>query len=97
VGLVTASRSFQAIVREVLKDLDLGFARILQTTSRDEGQLRRLARQCDALLVSPQRRQQARAAARPGTEVIEFVFTPDRTSVNNLKVALLELENGGKR
>jgi hypothetical protein len=29
--------------------------------------------------------------------VIEFVFTPDRTSVNNLKVALLELENGGKR
>ena len=97
VGLVTASESFLAIIREILKDLDLSFTRILETTSRDDGQLRKLARQCDALLVSPQRRQQAGAAARPGTEVIEFVFTPDRTSVNNLKVALLELENGGKR
>jgi len=58
--------------------------------------LARAAARCDALLVSPQRRQQASEAARPGTEVIEFVFTPDRTSVNNLKVALLELENGGK-
>ena len=25
-----------------------------------------------------------------------FVFTPDRTSVNNLKVALLQLQNGGQ-
>jgi len=97
VGLVTASESFLAIIREILKDLDLSFTRVLETTSRDDGELRKLARQCDALLVSPQRRQQAGAAARPGTEVIEFVFTPARTSVNNLKVALLELENGGKR
>jgi len=34
--------------------------------------------------------------ARQGAEVIEFVFTPDRTSVNNLKVAFLELQNRGK-
>jgi GntR family transcriptional regulator len=96
VGLVTASDDFRAIIREILEELDLRFARILETTSRSEQELGRLARRCDALLVSPQRRQQASAAARPGTEVIEFVFTPDRTSVNNLKVALLELQNGGK-
>jgi hypothetical protein len=58
--------------------------------------MKELARQCDALLVSPQRLQQASEAARPGAEVIEFVFTPDRTSINNLRVALLELRNGGK-
>ncbi len=96
VGLVTASEDFRAIIREILDDLDLRFARILETTSRSDEELGKLARRCDALLVSPQRRQQASAAARPGTEVIEFVFTPDRTSVNNLKVALLELQNGGK-
>jgi GntR family transcriptional regulator len=96
VGLVTTSEDFRAIIREILADLGLRFARILETTARDEQELKELARQCDALLVSPQRRQQVSEAARPGTEVIEFVFTPDRTSVNNLKVALLELRNRGK-
>jgi len=97
VGLVTASEDFLAIIRQILEDLDLRFARILETTARDFEQVKKLAKKCDALLVSPQRRQQASEAARAGAEVIEFVFTPDRTSVNNLKVALLELENGGKR
>ena len=95
VGLVTTSEDFRAIIREILASLDLRFARILETTSRDDEEVRELARQCDALLVSPQRRQQVSEAARPGAEVIEFVFTPDRTSVNNLKVALLELQKGG--
>ena len=96
VGLVTTSGDFARIIREILDGLDLRFARILETTSRDEEEVRRLAGQCDALLVSPQRRQQVAEMAREGAEVIEFVFTPDRTSVNNLKVALLELENRGK-
>ena len=96
VGLVTTSEDFRRIVREILSDLDLHFERILETTARGEQEVRELAGQCDALLVSPQRLQQVRQAARPGAEVIEFVFTPDRTSVNNLKVALLELRNREK-
>ncbi len=96
VGLVTTSEDFRRIIREILSDLDLQFERILETTARDGEEVRELARQCDALLVSPQRLQQVSQAARPGAEVIEFVFTPDRTSVNNLKVALLELRGRGK-
>lgn len=96
VGLVTNSEDFRSIIREVLGALGLEFARILETTSRQEEVVRELVGQCDALLVSPQRRQQLAALAREGAEVIEFVFTPDRTSVNNLKVALLELQ-GAKR
>ena len=96
VGLVTTSEDFRRIIREILSELDLQFERILETTARGAEEVRELARQCDALLVSPQRLQQARQAARPGAEVIEFVFTPDRTSVNNLKVALLELRGGRK-
>jgi GntR family transcriptional regulator len=95
VGLVTTSEDFRAIIREILASLGLRFARILETTSRDREEVRELARQCGALLVSPQRRQQVSEAAGPGAEVIEFVFTPDRTSVNNLKVALLELQKRG--
>jgi GntR family transcriptional regulator len=95
-GLVTTSEDFRRIIREILSELDLRFERILETTARGLEEVRELARQCDALLVSPQRLEQVRQAARPGAEVIEFVFTPDRTSVNNLKVALLELRGRGK-
>jgi GntR family transcriptional regulator len=96
VGLLTTSDDFRRIIREILSDLDLRFERILESTARGAEEVQALAWQCDALLVSPQRLQQAREAARPGAEVIEFVFTPDRTSVNNLKVALLELRGRGK-
>ena len=94
VGIVTTSEDFRAIIRETLASLELGFARVLESTSRDEEAVRGVVERCDALLVSPQRRQRVAEMAREGVEVIEFVFSPDRTSVNNLKVALLELQNG---
>jgi GntR family transcriptional regulator len=96
VGIVTTSEDFRGIIRQVLESLNLHFTRILETTSREEEAVRAVAAQCDALLVSPQRRQQVTEMARPGAEVIEFVFTPDRTSVNNLKVALVELQRSGR-
>jgi len=96
VGIVTTSEDFRAIIRQILTSLGLGFARILETTSRDNEAVREVVSQCDALLVSPQRRQQVSEMTRTGAGVIEFVFTPDRTSVNNLKVALMELQNGRK-
>ena len=96
VGIVTTSEDFRLIIRQILTSLGLGFARILETTSRDNEAVREVVSQCDALLVSPQRRQQVSEMTRTGAGVIEFVFTPDRTSVNNLKVALMELQNGRK-
>jgi GntR family transcriptional regulator len=94
VGIVTTSEDFRAIIRETLASLELDFARVLESTSRDEEAVRGVVERCDALLVSPQRRQRVAEMAREGVEVIEFVFSPDRTSVNNLKVALLELQHG---
>ena len=94
VGIVTTSEDFRLIIRQILTSLGLRFTRILETTSRDDEAVREVVSQCNALLVSPQRRQQVAEMTRTGAAVIEFVFTPDRTSVNNLKVALMELQSG---
>ena len=94
VGIVTTSEDFRLIIRQILTSLGLRFTRILETTSRDDEAVREVVSQCNALLVSPQRRQQVAEMTRAGAAVIEFVFTPDRTSVNNLKVALMELQSG---
>lgn len=92
VGLVTTSEAFQRIIREVLDELHFSFHRILATHTSDHNAIRRIVQQCDAVLVSPKQRHAVQEIVGEGTEIIEFVFTPDRTSINNLKVALLELK-----
>ncbi|RKX80159.1 MAG: hypothetical protein DRP87_00310 [Spirochaetes bacterium] len=92
IGLVTTSEQFRIIVREILKSLNLQFLRVLETNSGNEESVRNLVRECDAVLVSPRQKKIVERYVNEGTKVIEFVFTPDRTSIRNLKVAVLELK-----
>jgi GntR family transcriptional regulator len=94
VGIVTTSDRFRRIIREVLEELGLAFAVVLETSSESRESIRRLVERCDVVLVSPKRKHLVEEVTAPGREVIEFMFAPDRTSINNLKVALLELKNG---
>ena len=93
VGIVTTSKKFISIIKEILDDLDLHFSKTLETNSKRSETVKRLVRKCDAVLVSPKRKKAVISHVKKSTRVIEFVFTPDRTSINNLKVALLELKN----
>ena len=92
VGIVTTSYQFLKEIREVLDRLGLHFNRLLETYSRDKEKIRQLVKNCDAVLVSPKHKQFAESLADPDTKIIEFVFIPDRTSINNLKLAVLELK-----
>lgn len=94
VGIVTTSCEFRKIIREVLEELNLSFSNILETNSKSNETVRRVVHNCDIVLVSPRRKQIAESLVKEGTPVIEFILTPDRTSINNLKVALVELRNG---
>ena len=93
VGIVTTSKKFISIIKEILEELNLHFSKILETNSKSSETVKRLVRKCDAVLVSPKRKKTVISHVKKSTTVIEFVFTPDRTSINNLKVALLELKN----
>ncbi len=92
VGIITTSEQFAAIIREILEGLNIKFPRILEASSPAPGTLQNIVRLCDAVLVSPKQKKAVQQHARREASVIEFVFTPDRTSINNLKVALLELD-----
>jgi hypothetical protein len=92
VGIVTTSYQFLKEVKEVLDRLELHFSELMETHSKDEAKLRQLVKRCDAVLVSPKQKRTVEQYADTGTKVIEFVFSPDRTSINNLKLAILELK-----
>ena len=91
-GIITTSKTFVEIIKEILKDLKLIFKEVIESNSKDEETIRQLVQKCDAVLVSPRRKNVAMKYANEHTKVIEFVFTPDRTSINNLKVMLLEVK-----
>ena len=90
VGIITTSKTFIEIIKGILSELNLHFTNLLESNSTQEPMISEIVAQCDAILVSPKRKNLVLSLASTHTKVIEFVFTPDRTSINNLKVALLE-------
>ena len=91
-GIVTTSNRFKNILKEIIAGLGLTFREVLETNTRDEEKIHRLVANCDTVLVSPRQREIVEKYVKAGTKIIEFVFSPDRTSINNIKVALLELQ-----
>ena len=81
-------------ITEILINTNIHFNTLLQTNSSDPDEIDKLVKSCSAVLVSPHQKELVQKRAYPGTKVIEFVFSPDKTSINNLKVATLELTRG---
>ncbi len=92
VGIITTSKTFIEIIKEILKELNLNFKELLESNSKDEKTIKQLVHKCDAVLVSPRRKNVVTGCATEQTKIIEFVFIPDRTSINNLKVTMLEVK-----
>ena len=92
VGIVTTSKKFRKEIKEVLERLDLRFSEIFETNSENRDTIQHLVKKCSAVLVSPKQKKIVLGFANSSTEVIEFIFSPDRTSINNLKVTIFELK-----
>lgn len=97
IGIVTISERFKQIIRKIIGDLNLNFREYLDTHTQDEEEIRSLVTKCDAVLVSPHQKSVVEKYVLPGVKIIELIFTPDRTSINNIKIALLEIHNGSQQ
>ena len=95
VGLLAFSRQFVSEIDGTLSRMHIESSRIRRFFDRDPRKLREFAASVDVIIVSPPRRQEVEAVAK-GKEVIEFLFAPDKGSVNSLRVALLELKERRK-
>ncbi len=96
IGIVTSSEKFLNIIKEELHRLNLNFSSILETTSRDEETIMHLVSRCSTILVSPKQKRIVSQYVGKEQKIIEFIFTPDRTSINNIKVAVMELHAGDR-
>lgn len=91
VGMVAASRRFLAEIRDTLAHMNVNDERLSEYVGDDPQSLKRFVEESDALIVSPSRRREVEALAGD-KPVAEFLFAPDKGSVNNIRIALFELK-----
>ena len=96
IGLIAASKQFLSEMQRALERMEIDVNRFQTYCKRDSIEdLRHFVKGVDELIVSPSRKEDVESVAE-GRNTVEFIFAPDKASINSIRVALLELrEHGG--
>jgi len=86
-----AQRVFQSIRQAGIKCLSFKF-----TTSHHKGELEKFLAGLDMVITSPGRKKEVEKLISPQIPLIEFVYVPDKGSINMLKLAILDLKIEGE-
>ena len=89
-GLVCISTGFADRVLKSMANAGINHLEVDVTTTRDEAELRRFLAGVRVVVTSPGRRKEVERLSSPGTEIIEFIYTPDAGSIHLLKSVLIE-------
>lgn len=87
-----AQRIFQSIRQAGIKFLSFKF-----TTSHHKDELEKFLAGLDVVITSPGRKKEVEKLISPQAPLIEFVYVPDKGSINMLKLAILDLKREGGR
>lgn len=87
-----AQRVFQSIRKAGIKCLSFKFA-----TSNSKDELKKFLADLDIIITSPGRKKEVEKLISPQTPLIEFIYVPDKGSINMLKLAILDLKSEGGR
>lgn len=93
ISIVTTSKQFREEVLRSLNEIDLKFKNIFKLVNPSQEQLKEVTDKVDTIIVSPQWRRQVEQIMekrKKKINLVEFVYSPDKTSINNLKIMLLE-------
>jgi GntR family transcriptional regulator len=89
VPVVCLTQTFGASVVEALSNVGLTFNEAPIITSRNLKEVQRVLTGLKWVICSPSRKKDVEAVAKPGTQIIEFIFHPDAGSITALKTSLL--------
>ncbi|MCD6399508.1 hypothetical protein J7L85_01825, partial [candidate division WOR-3 bacterium] len=97
IGLVASSRQFIEEMFLTLNKMNIDPERVKTFFVRkDREQLKRFIGEVDAVIVSPSRKEEVVSVA-PDKKIVEFLFAPDKTSINTIHLALLELRRSADK
>lgn len=85
-----AQRVFQSIKQSGIKCLSFKF-----TTSHHEDEIKKFLKGLDIVITSPGRKKEVEKIISSQIPLTEFVYVPDKGSINMLKLAILDLKREG--
>jgi len=95
IGLVCITDKFAQRVFKSIKQSGVTYKSFKFITSHDEGKIKKYLDSIDILITSPGRKKEMKKLIPNQIPLIEFIYVPDKGSINILKLAILDLKREG--
>ncbi|MBN2396363.1 MAG: GntR family transcriptional regulator [Candidatus Atribacteria bacterium] len=92
IGLVCLTQKFAERVFKSIKYAGIKYKSISYMTTHEEKILQQFIDKCDILITSPGRKKQVQKLRSKEVPLIEFIYIPDKGSIDTLKKTILELQ-----
>jgi len=95
IGLVCITDKFAQRVFKSIKQSGVTCKSFKFIVSHDEGKIKKFLDNTDILITSPGRKKEMKKLISNQIPLIEFIYVPDKGSINILKLAILDLKREG--
>ncbi|HKK83310.1 MAG TPA: GntR family transcriptional regulator, partial [Atribacterota bacterium] len=92
IGLVCLTQIFAERVFKSLKYAGIKYKSITYTATHDNKKLKEFISKRDILLVSPGRKKEVQKLITESTPLIEFMYIPDKGSIDTLKKRIFDIK-----
>lgn len=92
IGLVCLTQKFAERVFKSIKYAGIKYKSITYTTTHDNKKLKEFINKRDILIVSPGRKKEVQKLITESTPLIEFMYIPDKGSIDTLKKRIFDIK-----
>ena len=92
IGLVCLTKKFAERVFKSIKYAGIKYKSITYTTTHDNKKLKEFINKRDILIVSPGRKKEVQKLITESTPLIEFMYIPDKGSIDTLKKRIFDIK-----
>jgi GntR family transcriptional regulator len=92
IGLVCLTSKFAERVIKSINNVGIKYNKIIYTTTRSKDEIKEIINNSNILIVSPGRRKETQELISKNTPLIEFIYVPDKGSVDTLKKNIFEIK-----
>ncbi|HBY57342.1 MAG TPA: GntR family transcriptional regulator [Candidatus Atribacteria bacterium] len=97
IGLVCITDRFAQRVFQSIRQAGIKYQSFKFSTSHNQDELEKFLIGLDIVITSPGRKKEVEKMISPKIPLIEFIYVPDKGSINMLKLAILDLKSEGGR
>ena len=92
IGLVCLTRKFAERVIKSIDNAGIKYKKINYTITRESEKLKEFIAKCDILIVSPGRKKEIQKLISPRIPLIEFIYIPDKGSIDTLQKTIFDIK-----